>query len=288
MWDVGFLGPLNHDGFAILLKDDASVHNFHEPTRLSGIDAKGSSRSLEKGTRFTQQSNQSIGTTLTIPLFTNAQRNLHLCMAKRTSLLDSGHAALAHLSKHTRRRVFNSHGKVNPSTPSVAGPEGLPSTRAQAEGLRVDPEPRSFTLSSKPGPGPAERVKRDSIKNIFSLVRRRIWDFVEKFFLFLPASNKVKVLKNTVMSTGYSNYRFTGTAIALMSGKKGRANGDNSRDHSSHEPFETGCAARSSYLRHTHLPDSVSGYRKRLVKKGIRTPPSRIYQEYLSFHGQVG
>ena len=69
-----------------------------------------------------------------------------------------------------------------------------------------------------------------------------------------------------------------------MNGKKWRRNGDNSRDHSSHEPFETGCTARGPYLRHTHLPDSVSGYRKRLVKKGIRTPPSRIYQEYSSLH----
>jgi hypothetical protein len=254
---------------------------------LSGIDAKGSSRSLEKGTCFTQQSNQSIGTTLTIPLFTNGPRNLHLRMAERTSLSYGGHDVGSHLSKHARRRLFNFHGKVNPSTPSVAWPEGLPSTRAQAEGLRVDPEPRSFTPSSKMGLGAAERVNRDSIESIFSLVSRRIWDFVEKFFLFLPARNKVKVLKNTVMSIGCTNYRFTGTAIALMSGKKGRANGDNSRDHSSHEPFETGCTARDSYLRHTHLPDSVSGYRKRLVKKGIRTPPSRIYQEYLSFHGQV-
>jgi len=37
----------------------------------------------------------------------------------------------------------------------------LPSTRAQAEGLRVDPEPRSFTPSSKPGLNVAERVNRD-------------------------------------------------------------------------------------------------------------------------------
>jgi len=33
------------------------------------------------------------------------------------------------------------------------------STQAQAERLRVDPEPRSFTLSSKTGLGAAERVK---------------------------------------------------------------------------------------------------------------------------------
>jgi hypothetical protein len=122
-------------------------------------------------------------------------------MAERTSLSYGGHDVGSHLSKHARGRLFNFHGKVNPSTPEPKS-RGLPSTRAQAEGLRVDPEPRSFTPSSKMGLGAAERVNRDSIESIFSLVSRRIWDFVEKFFLFLPARNKVKVLKNTVMSTG--------------------------------------------------------------------------------------
>jgi len=48
---------------------------------------------------------------------------------------------------------------VNPSTLGPKG-RGLPSTRAQAEGLRVDPEPRSFTPSSKTGLGTAERVNQ--------------------------------------------------------------------------------------------------------------------------------
>ena len=95
---------------------------------------------------------------------------------------------------------------------------------------------------------------------------------MEKFFLSLTVNNEANVLKNTVMSIGCSNYRFTGTAIAFMSDKKGRGNGDNSRDHSSHEPFETSCTARSPYLRHTHLPDRVSGYRKRFSEKIIGLP----------------
>lgn len=229
MRDDWSLGPLNHDGFPMLLKDDPSIHNFHEPTRFSRIDAKSFSRSLEKGTCFAQQGNQSIGPTLTIPLFTNAPRNLHLRMAERASLSYGGHDVGFHLSKHTIRRLFNSHGKVNWD---------------------------SITLGFDYGH--------------FSLVSLRILDFVEKIFLFLPVSNKAKVLKSAVTSMGYSNYRFTGTAIAFMSGKKGRGNGDNYRDHSSHEPFETGCTARSPYLRHTHLPDRVSGYRKCLVKKRVR------------------
>ena len=95
---------------------------------------------------------------------------------------------------------------------------------------------------------------------------------MEKIFPFLPVSNKAKVLKSGVISIGCSNCRLTGTAIAFMSGKKGRGNGDNYRDHSSHEPFETGCTARSPYLRHTHLPDRVSGYRKRFSEKIIGLP----------------
>jgi transcriptional regulator with XRE-family HTH domain len=47
--------------------------------------------------------------------------------------------------------------RVNPSTPRPEG-QGLPSTRAQAEGLRVDPEPRFLTPSLKTGLGAAERV----------------------------------------------------------------------------------------------------------------------------------
>ena len=48
--------------------------------------------------------------------------------------------------------------KVNPSTPRPEG-QGLPSTRAQAEGIRVDPEPRFSTPSLKTGLSAAERVK---------------------------------------------------------------------------------------------------------------------------------
>ncbi len=40
--------------------------------------------------------------------------------------------------------------KVNSSTPRPEG-QGLPSTRAQAEGLRVDPEPRFLTPVFKDG-----------------------------------------------------------------------------------------------------------------------------------------
>jgi hypothetical protein len=133
-------------------------------------------------------------------------------------------------------------------------------------------------------PIPIELCKSLLRMNVFSLVRRRIWDFVEKLFPFLLASTKAEVLKHTVISMTCLHNRFAGTAIALMSSKKGRGNGDNSRDHSSHEPPETGCTARNLYLRHTHLPDSLSGYRKRLAKKEIRTPPSRIYQKHPSFH----
>ena len=121
-------------------------------------------------------------------------------------------------------------------------------------------------------------------RNVFSLGGRRIWDFVEKFFPFLLVSTKAEVMKHTLISMSCLNNRFAGTAIALMTSKKGRGNGDNSRDHSSHEPPETGCTARNLYLRHTHLPDSLSGHRKRLAKKGIRTPPSRIHQKHSSFH----
>jgi len=48
--------------------------------------------------------------------------------------------------------------EVNPSTPRSEA-QGLPSTRAQAEGLRVDPERRFFTPPSTVGLGAAERVK---------------------------------------------------------------------------------------------------------------------------------
>ena len=51
--------------------------------------------------------------------------------------------------------------KVNPSTPRPKG-QGLPFDELKAlsvaEGLRVDPEPRSFTASSKTGLGTAERA----------------------------------------------------------------------------------------------------------------------------------
>ena len=90
------------------------------------------------------------------------------------------------------------------------------------------------------------------------------------------------------MSSGYNNHGITGTAIAFMNGKKGRGNGDNHRDHSSHKPFETGCTTRDFYLRYTHLPDSVSGYRKRVVKKRIALPPDCIKNTYvLTLHNFV-
>jgi DnaJ-class molecular chaperone len=47
---------------------------------------------------------------------------------------------------------------VNPSAPMPEG-QGLPSSRAQAERLRVDPEPRFLARPLKTGPGAAERVK---------------------------------------------------------------------------------------------------------------------------------
>jgi hypothetical protein len=129
---------------------------------------------------------------------------------------------------------------------------------------------------------PYQALQVSLTNEYFSLASRRIWDFVEKFFPFLLSIGRVTLLKNIVMSRGYSNYRFAGTAIAFMIDKKGRGNGDNSRDHSSYEPSKTGCTVRNLYLRRTHLPNSVSGYRKRLVKKGIRTPPPRLSQDYLS------
>ena len=97
--------------------------------------------------------------------------------------------------------------------------------------------------------------------------------FCGKVLPFLPSQQQGGSDKNTVMSSGYNNHGITGTAIAFMNGKKGRGNGDNHRDHSSHKPFETGCTTRDFYLRYTHLPDSVSGYRKRVVKKRIALPP---------------
>jgi len=48
--------------------------------------------------------------------------------------------------------------EVNPSTPRPEG-QGLPSTRAHAEGLSVDPERRVRARPSKKGLGTAERVK---------------------------------------------------------------------------------------------------------------------------------
>ena len=236
MWSVGSLGPLNHDGFPILFKDDPSIYDFHELTRLSRVDAKRFSRSLEKGACFAQPGNQSIGTTLTIPLFTHTPRDFHLRMAERASLSYGGHDVVSHLSKHSKRRLFNSCGKVNPVTQTQ--PNG-------STGIRLG--------------------------LFFSLVSRRIWDFVEKFFLFSPSQKQDQMVNNIVMSMSCNNHRTTGTAIAFMNGKKGRGNGDNSRDHSSYEPSETSCAVRNLYLRHTHLPDSVPRYRKRVVKKGIRT-----------------
>jgi len=56
--------------------------------------------------------------------------------------------------------------------------------------------------SSKAGLGAAERVNRDSIKTVFSLVSRKIWDFVEKSFLFLLTGNRVGSLKHIVISMG--------------------------------------------------------------------------------------
>ena len=50
--------------------------------------------------------------------------------------------------------------EVNASTPRSEA-QGLPSTRAQAEGLRVDPERRFFTPPSKAGLGAGERVKEE-------------------------------------------------------------------------------------------------------------------------------
>ena len=174
MWSVGSLGPLNYDGFPILLKDDPSIYNFHELTRLSRVDAEGFPRPLEKGTRLTQQGNQSIGTTLTISLFANALRNLHLRMAERASLSYGGHDVVSRLSKHTKGRLVNSCGKVNPSLPftPVLHRRGLPSTRTQPNG--------------------STGIR---LRLFFSLVSRRIWDFVEKFFLFPPAKNRAKVIK---------------------------------------------------------------------------------------------
>ena len=43
--------------------------------------------------------------------------------------------------------------------------ESLPSTRAQAEGLKVHPEPRFFTPPSKTGLRAAERVKKRQLEN---------------------------------------------------------------------------------------------------------------------------
>jgi len=51
--------------------------------------------------------------------------------------------------------------QINPSTPQHKC-WGLPSTRAQAEGLRVDPERRFFTPPSKAGLGAAEGVNKNS------------------------------------------------------------------------------------------------------------------------------
>jgi hypothetical protein len=59
--------------------------------------------------------------------------------------------------------------KVNPSTPRPAG-QGLPSTRAQAEGLRVDPEARFLTPSLKTGLGAAERVKIEMVRTKKTLI----------------------------------------------------------------------------------------------------------------------
>ena len=58
-----------------------------------------------------------------------------------------------------------SNGKVNPSTSRLKG-RGLPfdefKALSVAEGLEVDPEPHSFTPSSKTGLGAAERVKKNA------------------------------------------------------------------------------------------------------------------------------
>jgi peptidoglycan/xylan/chitin deacetylase (PgdA/CDA1 family) len=61
-------------------------------------------------------------------------------------------------SRERLQREFN----INPSTPQSEG-QGLPSTRAQAEGLRVDPERRFSTPPSKTRLGAVERVKVDML-----------------------------------------------------------------------------------------------------------------------------
>jgi hypothetical protein len=62
-----------------------------------------------------------------------------------------------HLRGEINVRIVQTAREVNPS---ALQPEscGLPSTRAQAEGLRVDPERRFSTTPSKAGLGAVERV----------------------------------------------------------------------------------------------------------------------------------
>jgi len=68
--------------------------------------------------------------------------------------------------------ILNLLQVVNPSTPRPLG-RGLPSTRAQAERLEVDPEPSSFTPSSKTGLGAAERVNSKFHPADETLIRER-------------------------------------------------------------------------------------------------------------------
>ena len=71
--------------------------------------------------------------------------------------------------RHARGKPGLTSAPVNPSTPQPKGRD-LPSILAQAEGLRVDPEPCSFPPSSKTGLGTVERVKM-SWKDYFSKMK---------------------------------------------------------------------------------------------------------------------
>ena len=70
--------------------------------------------------------------------------------------------------KESKKEKRKEKSGVNLSTPRPEG-QGLPSTRAQAEGLEVHPEPHASTPPSKAGLRAAERVKvsrRDFLKGM--------------------------------------------------------------------------------------------------------------------------
>ena len=96
---------------------------------------------------------------------------------------------------------MNDRNKVNLSTPEPEG-RGLPSTRAQAEGLKVHPEPRPFTPSSKAGLRAAERVKKLSVLTLIDMNPNKMGALEEYAFHL----SKTLLEKGHLAMVGFAEY----------------------------------------------------------------------------------